>query len=338
MKQTKAKARSDLLGPALQRYFCHYLIGQRSLSPRTISSYRDCLKLFILFLEQHCGIPAEKLRVADLDAPNTLAFLEHLERRRGNAPRSRNARLATIRSFLRHAASTDPLLLPVAQRVCSIPVKRFESASVGHLTSQQIQAVLDAPDASTQTGLRDRVLLLLLYNTGARVSEIVDLCVGDLHVEDGGYVEIHGKGRKQRAVPLWRQTLRLLRKWLKHTGASPEAPLLPNARGQRMTRAGVAQRLERAVAIAAEIDPSLLERKISPHTIRHTTAMHLLQSGADLAVIALWLGHERIQTTHQYLEADLETKKRALATLEAPRLSPSRQAASKPLMQFLEGL
>ena len=338
MKTNNTKTRCDLLGPVLQRYFCHYLIGQRNLSPRTISSYRDCFKLLIRFLEQNRGIEAEALRVADLDAPNILAFLENLERRRGNCARSRNARLAAIRSLLRYAASTDPLLLAVTQRVCSIPAKRFEGTRVGHLTGRQMQAVLDAPDASTHNGLRDRVLLLLMYNTGARASEIATWCIGDLHLGDGGYIQIHGKGRKQRSVPLWRQTRNLLKRWLKHTPTSPQAPLLPNARSQQMTRAGVAQRLERAVATAAKADPSLRERSISPHTVRHTTAMHLLQSGVDLSMIAMWLGHERIQTTHHYLEADLESKKRALATLKAPRLSPARRTASKSLMRFLEGL
>lgn len=337
MKHTNVTSRSDLLGPALQRYFCHYLIGQRNSSPRTISSYRDCFKLLIRFME-HRGIKADGLGVADVDAPNVLAFLEDLERRRGNAARSRNARLAAIRSFLRHAASANPLLLPVAQRVCSIPIKRFEGASVGNLTCKQMQAVLEAPDASTHTGLRDRVLMLLMYNTGARVSEIATLRVGDLRLEDGGYVQIHGKGRKQRSVPLWRQTLKLLKRWLKHTETSPQAPLLPNADGGSMTRAGIAQRLKRAVATAANADPSLLKLSISPHTIRHTTAMHLLQSGVDLSVIAMWLGHESIQTTHQYLEADLVTKKQALATLVEPRLSGLRRTAAKPLMRFLEDL
>lgn len=338
MTRTNPVTRSDPLGPALQRYFCHYLITQRNLSPRTISSYRDCFKLLIRFLEQHRGIKPDTLGVADLDAPNILAFLEDLERRRNNAVRSRNARLAAIRAFVRYAASEDPLLLPVSQRVCSIPGKRFERASVGNLTCQQMQAILDAPDASTHSGLRDRVLLLLMYNTGARVSEIATLCVADLHLEDGGYIQIHGKGRKQRSVPLWRQTHKLLRRWLKQAETSAQAPLLPNAGGEPMTRAGIAQRLQRAVTIAAKADPSLLKISISPHTIRHTTAMHLLQSGVDLSVIAMWLGHESIQTTHQYLDANLITKKQALATLEAPRLSGVRRMIAKPIMRFLEGL
>jgi site-specific recombinase XerD len=326
------------LGTVLQRYFCQYLIGQRNLSPQTISSYRDTFKLLIRFLEEQRAARVEDLRVSDLDAPCILAFLQHLERRRSNGPRSRNARLAAIRSFIRYAASAEPLLLPVAQRLLSIPVKRFEHTVVGYLSREQMQHLLVAPDASTKVGLRDRVLLMLMYNTGARVSEMAALRVGDLHLESGGSVHIHGKGRKQRSVPLWKQTIRLLRQWLKQTDNSPEKPLLPNARGNSMTRAGIAQRLQRAVTIAAAQDRSLRKHHISPHTIRHTTAMHLLQAGVDLSVIAMWLGHESIQTTHQYLQADLESKKKALAALESPRLPRSRRAAANPLMQFLEGL
>jgi site-specific recombinase XerD len=338
MKTCNLLAQSHPLGPALQRYFCQYLIGQRNLSPRTISAYRDTFKLLLYFLEQRYRKRADELSVVDLDPPRILAFLDNLERRRGNSARSRNARLAAIRSFIRRAASVEPLLLPVAQRLLAIPSKRFEQRAVGYLSREQMQTLLEAPDAKTQTGLRDRVLLMLMYNTGARVSEIAALRVGDLHLDDGGAIHIHGKGRKQRAVPLWRQTVRLLRQWLKRTDHSPEKPLLANARGGIMTRAGITQRLRQAVALAAKRDPSLRNRIVSPHTIRHTTAMHLLQSGVDLSVIAMWLGHESIQTTHRYLQADLESKKKALASLKSPHLSPLRPAATKPLMRFLEGL
>lgn len=338
MNHADTSTRAELLGPALQRYFCQYLIAQRNLSPRTIAAYRDSFKLLIRFIEQHHDVKADTLRVSDIDAPCVLAFLDDLEQRRGNSARSRNSRLATIRSFMRHAASVDPLLLSMAQRVLSIPLKRFDHVEVRHLTRSQMQALLDAPDSLTLTGLRDRTLLTLMYNTGARVSEIATMRVGDLRLETTGYVLIHGKGRKQRSVPLWRQTIRLLRQWLKHTDHAPQAHLLPNARGNSMTRAGIAQRLQQAVAKAAKVDPSLLHRRISPHTIRHTTAMHLLQAGVDLSVIAMWLGHESIQTTHQYLEADLNTKEQALAILESPQPSRSRHVAAAPLVQFLEGL
>lgn len=338
MKKSNLLAESNPLGPAVQRYFCQYLIGQRNLSPHTISAYRDTFKLLIQFLEKRYRKKADELSILDLSAPRILAFLDDLERRRGNSARSRNARLAAIRSFIRYAASVEPLLLPNSQRLLAIPKKRFEDRDVGYLSRQQIQSLLDAPDASTKTGLRDQALLMLMYNTGARVSEITALRIADLHLDDGGTVHIRGKGRKQRSVPLWRQTIRLLRRWLKEIDNSPDKPLLPNARGNMMTRAGVAQRLRHAVGLAVQRDSTLHKRRVSPHIIRHTTAMHLLQSGVDLSVIAMWLGHESIQTTHQYLRADLETKKKALAVVKSPKLSRSRRTSSKPLMQFLEGL
>lgn len=338
MKKANLFGQRHPLGTALQKYFCQYLIAQRSLSPQTVSAYRDTFKLLIHFLELRYRKKADELSVTDLDATRVLAFLDDLERRRGNTARSRNARLAAIRSFIRYAASIEPLLLPVAQRLLAIPAKRFEHADVGYLSRDQMQALLEAPDASTQTGLRDRVLLLLMYNTGARVSEITALRIDDLRLDDGGSVHIRGKGRKQRSVPLWRQTVRILRQWLKLTDVSAEKPVLPNARGSKMTRAGVTQRLRKAFALAAKREPSLCKRRITPHTIRHTTAMHLLQSGVDLSVIAMWLGHESIQTTHQYLKADLESKKKALASLKSPQLPSPRRPAAKSLMRFLDGL
>lgn len=326
------------LGSALRRYFCDYLIGQRDLSPQTINAYRDTFRLLLRFLERRYGLQPDGLRVDDLDAPRVLAFLDDLERHHRNTARTRNLRLAAIRSFLRHAAATEPLLLQVAQRVLAIPVKRFERAVVGYLTRQQIQAILDTPDVTTLAGQRDRLLLLLMYNTGARVSELAALRVGDLALASRASIHIHGKGRKQRAVPLWRQTVKLLRPWLRRLGSSPDAPLLPNARNGAMSRFGIAQRLRLAVKRASAKCPALVSVRVSPHTIRHTTAVHLLQSGVELTVIAMWLGHESIQTTHQYLDADLEAKKRALACLDAPSLRRPLQPLSRPIMQFLKDL
>jgi len=338
MKTSNLLAQNNPLGVAVQQYFFQYLIGQRDLSPQTISAYRDTFKLLIRFLEKRYRKKADKLSVLDLSVPRVLAFLDDLEQRRGNSARTRNARLATIRSFIRYTSSVEPLLLPIAQRLLAIPTKRFEYRDVGYLTQEQMQSLLEAPDVSTKNGLRDQVLLMLMYNTGARVSEITSLRVIDLHLDDGGNVHIRGKGRKQRSVPLWRQTVRLLRQWLKQIDKSPDQSLVPNARGNAMTRAGVAQRLRHVVGLAAQRDSTLQNRRISPHTIRHTTAMHLLQSGVDLSVIAMWLGHESMQTTHQYLQADLETKRKALSSVKSPKLPRSSRAPSKPLMQFLKGL
>ena len=329
-----------MLGHALQRYFCEYLINQRQLSPRTIAAYRDTFTLLLRFFEQRRGRLPDDLRVRDLDADAILAFLDDLERNRGNCARSRNLRLAAIRSFLRHAAAFDPLLLSVAQRVLAIPTKRFESRSVGYLTREQMQALVDAPDASSPSGERDRVMLMILYNTGARVSEVAALTVGDVELGSGAgaHVRIRGKGRKSRTIPLWRTATTLLRAWLRKRPRPPDAPLLPNARGGPMTRSGIEHRLRVAVARAAARDSALAELRVSPHVIRHTTAMHLLQSGVDLSVIAMWLGHESIQTTHQYLKADLDTKRRALDRLEAVRGRRPKAGAQQALRTFLEGL
>jgi integrase/recombinase XerD len=288
-KSSKSKSSKSLLpkvplGPVLQRYFCEYLVSQRDLSPRTVDSYSDAFRLLLRFLERRYRIKPDSVCVDDLDAPRVLAFLDDLERRRGNTARTRNARRAAIRSFLRYSAAANPLLLPVAQRVLAIPAKRFERASVGYLTREQIQAIIDSPDTATVSGRRDQVLLVLLYNTGARVSELGRLQIQDVSLESRMSVHIHGKGRKNRSVPLWRQTAKLLRAWLRQLDGTPDSSLLPNARGNPMTRSGIAQRLKVAVKRAASEDPTLRSMRISPHMIRHTTAMHLLQSGVDLTV------------------------------------------------------
>ena len=327
-----------LLGPALHRYFCDYLINQRQLSPRTIAVYRDTFKLLLAFFEKSRARRPDDLLVMDLDAITILAFLDDLEHRRRNSARTRNVRLAAIRSFIRHAAASNPLLLPIAQRVLAIPTKRFERRTIAHLSRAQMQLLLDAPDVSTNTGLRDRLLLTIMYNTGARVSEIAGLRVDDLRLDTGGSVSIHGKGRKQRSVPLWRESVQLLRVRLRRTSPPRDAPLLPNARGGHLTRSGIEQRLRTIVALAASREPSIKRFRISPHTIRHTTAMHLLQSGVDLSVIAIWLGHESIQTTHQYLEADLASKRRALEHLRAPNIRRPGAHRLQPIQDFLRRL
>jgi len=330
--------RGGLLGPVLQSYFCDYLINQRRLSGCTVAAYRDTFKLLLAFLERQMGLKPDDLRAQNIDADSVLAFLDDLERTRHNCARSRNARLVAIRSFFRFATASDPLLLPIAQRILAIPSKRFERRVIGYLQPSQIQALLDAPDVSTHTGLRDRVLLTLMYNTGARVSELAGLRVGDLCLDTGGSVHLRGKGRKERTVPLWRESVRLIRRWLKKTRLTPDAPLLPNSRGRHMTRSGIEQRLGVVLERAAKKDPALSKLQLSPHTIRHTTAMHLLQSGVDLSVIAMWLGHESIETTHQYLDADLETKKRALDRLHSPTVRRPGRNAQPRLVEFLRRL
>jgi len=330
--------RGGLLGPVLQSYFCDYLINQRRLSGFTVGAYRDTFRLLLAFLERKLGLKPDDLHTQSIDADSVLAFLDDLERTRHNCARSRNVRLAAIRSFFRFATASDPLLLPIAQRILAIPSKRFERRAIGYLQASQVQALLDAPDLSTRTGLRDRVLLTLMYNTGARVSELAGLKVGDLRLDTTGAVHLRGKGRKERTVPLWRESVRLIRGWLKKTRSTPDAPLLPNSRGGHMTRSGIEHRLKVVFERAAKKNPALSKLQVSPHKIRHTTAMHLLQSGVDLSVIAMWLGHESIGTTHQYLDADLETKKRALDRLHSPTVRRPRRKAQTRLVEFLRRL
>ncbi|CAN5903298.1 tyrosine-type recombinase/integrase [soil metagenome] len=325
--------------PALvQDFFLRRLVEQKGASARTIESYRDAFELLLGFAERRTGKQPSALSLADLDAPLVLDFLDYLETERGNGPRTRNARLAAIRSFMRYASVRDPASLPVAQRVLAIPSKRFDRPVLGFLTREEVAAILDAPDRGTWSGHRDAVLLATLYNTGARVSEITGLRARDVLLDRQTAVHLHGKGRKERAIPLWKSTATELRGWLQRTRPDPDAPVFPNRAGTPLSRSGVRDRLERAVSVATRRCPSLRGRRVSPHTLRHTTAMHLLQSGADLAVIALWLGHADPATTHLYLEADLATKEAVLRRLSDPAPASTRFRPGDRLLGFLDTL
>jgi integrase/recombinase XerD len=323
----------------LQRFFVDHLQQHRALSPRTISAYRDTFKLLLHFAEKHLRKTPVNLALADLDAGFILAFLDHLQRERNNATRSRNARLAALRSFLKYAAHHDMNALPVIEQALAIPMKRFERPMLGFLSREEIDAILDAPDPCNWTGQRDRALLTMLYNTGARVSEVIAIRIKDVVLDHSPCVHLHGKGRKNRSIPLWRSTAELVRKWKRCLHTTEESSyLFPNRGGTGMTRSNVTQRLALAVSTAAVKCSSLRQRAISPHTVRHATAMHLLQSGVDITVIALWLGHENPVTTHMYVEADLTMKQRALNRLQPANTSSLCYQPPDQLMKFLESL
>ena len=322
----------------VQDFFLRRLIAQRGASGRTIEAYRDAFELLFRFAEDRTGKPPSALQLADLDAPLVLDFLDHLETVRGNCARTRNARLAAIHSFMRYAALRDPASLPVTGRVLAIPAKRFDRPVLGYLTREQVAAILAAPDRGTWSGHRDQVLFATAYNTGARVSELTALRVRDVLLDRQTAVHLHGKGRKQRVIPLWKTTAAELRRWLDKTSAAPDAPVFPSRAGSPLTRSGIRDRLDRAVAAAEQHCPSLHGQHITPHTLRHSTAMHLLQSGTDLAVIALWLGHSSPAVTHQYLEADLAAKEAVLQRLTDPSPVPARFQPGDRLLAFLEGL
>ena len=323
----------------VQAYFAEYLTQQRALSAQTIAAYRDGFVLFLGFVESRLGKSPNAITLADITPDMIIAFLDHLERQRHNSVRSRNARLAALRSFLKFAAHRDVASLQVIERALGVPVKRFERPMFGYLTREEMLAVIGTPDESWLSQ-RDHVLFLLMYNTGARVSEIIGIKVSDVVLDEhAACVHLRGKGRKQRSVPLWRSTVKAVRAWLRvNPEVQPASPLLPNRNDHVMTRTNVALRLALAVKRATDSCPALAKRRVSPHTIRHTTAMHLLQAGVDISVIALWLGHESPITTHHYVEADLTMKERALAKLHEPEAKIQRYRAPDSLINFLKSL
>ena len=326
------------LARLLQSFFLQRLIQQRRVSHRTVTSYRDTFRLLLRFAERLLDKPVSELCLSDMDVNLVLGFLDDLEAHRHNCVRSRNARLAAIRAFLQYAALQEPTALPQIQRVLAIPMKRFERPVVGFLSREEIEAILNAPDRSSWSGQRDHVLLATLYDTGARVSEIIAVTREDVECRHCTAVHLHGKGRKERVVPLSKPTSARVRSWMQQIGSDARQPLFPNRYGQPMSRSGVAKRLQVAVKLASPRCPSLHEKTISPHVVRHSTAMHLLQSGVDLAVIALYLGHESVVTTHHYLQADLKMKERALAALQPPQTKTMRFKPAPEVLAFLDTL
>ncbi|MDP3333589.1 MAG: tyrosine-type recombinase/integrase [Methylococcaceae bacterium] len=321
----------------VQQFFTQYLVNQRALSPRTIASYRDAMLLFLDFAQHRLGKMPTALNLSDITPELILAFLDHLEQQRQNSVRSRNLRLTALRAFLKFAARRDVSSFFVIEQALGVPMKRFERPMLGFMTREEMLAVIGEP-GDTWTSQRDHLLFIMLYNTGARVSEIIGVKVSDVVLGESACVHLRGKGRKQRSTPLWKSTVQEIGAWLRRNPIlGVDAALLPNRDGFAMTRCNVTQRLNIAVARAAQTHNSLSNRSISPHTIRHMTAMHLLQSGVAFNVIALWLGHESTITTHRYVEADLAMKEKALARLQEPETQICRyHPADDALMQFLQ--
>jgi site-specific recombinase XerD len=322
----------------VQSFFTEHLTQQRAMSPRTVATYRDGFVLFLDFATTHLRKQPTTMKLQDITPALILAFLDHLERDRGNAVRTRNARLAALRAFLKFAGHRDVNALHVVEQALGVPMKRFERPMLGFLSREEMLAIIGKPRPSW-TSQRDHLLLHMLYNTGARVSEIIGVRLADVVLDGAACVHLHGKGRKQRTMPLWRSTVKAVRSWLRfNPDLLPASALLPNRDGHTMTRTNVAQRLALAVTAATPKIPSLRDRHISPHTIRHTTAMHLLQSGESIDGIALWLGHESPTTTHQYTEANLAMKEKALARMQDPDTTTRRFRASDSLLKFLKSL
>ena len=326
------------LGGWLQRFFREYLAQQRNVSPATIEAYRDTFRLFVHFHQRKYRRAPSALPLSLLTAENVLAFLQHLELQRHNTAATRNARLAAIRSFVRYLTDwLSPEAIAPTRRILAIPFKRYAKPMIGYLRRDEIEALL-AATADTWSGSRDHLLFLLLYNTGARISEVLNLRVRDVLGVEGREVQLQGKGRKCRRLPLWRKTQRCVRQWIRRNRLAPEAPLLANRFGQPLTRSGAAKQLQQLIERAQRTRPSLQKRRISPHQFRHATAMHMLESGVPIEVIALWLGHEHPNTAHGYVEASVAMKKRALESLQPPKSKRQRPPLSDSLLRFLDTL
>lgn len=327
-----------LLAPLLQAFFTERLIRQREASSHTVAAYRDTFRLFLVFVQARTGRTPSKLFLEDLDAACVGAFLDHLERGRLNSVTTRNARLAAIRSFFRFAALREPASAALIQRVLAIPQKRTARLLVEFLTKEEVEALLAAPDPTTRTGRRDHALLLVAVQTGLRVSELAALVRGDVHLGTGPHVRCLGKGRKERCTPLTRQSVNVLAGWLAERGGDESGPVFPGPRSGSLSRGAIWRLVARHVRTATLSCPSLGTKHISPHTLRHTAAMQLLAAGVDRAVIALWLGHEQVETTQIYLHADLTLKQKALDRCAPTTTAVGRYRPADPLLAFLEAL
>ena len=326
------------LAPTLQAFFTERLITQRHASPHTVAAYRDTFRLLLGFAEDHLGKAPSKLCVNNLDADVIGAFLNHLEADRANSARTRNARLAAIHSFFRYAALRHPEHAAVIERVLAIPPKRFERHTVSFLTDPEVEALLDAPNRATWLGRRDHALLLTAIQTGLRVSELTSLRCADLVLATGPHVRCVGKGRKERATPLTATTVNVLRAWLAERQADQANPLFVTSRGQALSRYGINAIIDRHLRTATGSCPSLASKIVTAHTLRHTAAMRLLHAGVDTTVIALWLGHESVETTKMYVHAVLTLTERALSRTTPIGSKPGRYRPSDDLLAFLETL
>lgn len=327
-----------LVAGLLEAFFTERLQHQRNASPNTIAAYRDTFRLLLAFAQARLRKPPSALPLVDLDAVLVAAFLQHLEKQRRNSARTRNARLAAIHAFFRYVALQEPAHSAGCQRVLAIPTKKFERKLITSLTRAEQEALVAAPDRTTWLGRRDHTILLLLLQTGLRVSELRDLRCEDIVLTVGPHVRCRGKGRKERCTPLTRDVVSVIKRWITERGGLPTEPAFPSRRDTLLSRDAIERLVTKYAALATTACASLGKKRVSPHVLRHTTAVSLLQAGNDRSVIALWLGHESIETTQMYLDADLSMKERALARTAPLRGLPGRYRPDDALLTFLSSL
>ena len=322
----------------VQAFFTDRLLRQRGARPNTVAGYRDSFRLLLQFAAERLGKDPSNLSLEDLDAPFLGDFLNHLEKDRCNSARTRNTRLAAIHSFFRYVSFHEPRCIDLCRRVLAIPSKRYERKLIEYLTGDEIDALLAAPDTTTWIGRRDEALLLVGIQTGLRVSELTGLQRNAVVLGTGAHVRCEGKGRKHRCTPLRRDVVAVMTTWLRDRPSDSGAPVFPSIRGGSLSRDAVENLLARHCRTAERHCPSLKRKNVTPHVLRHTAAMQLLEHGIDRSVIALWLGHESVETTQMYLHADLRLKEQALSRVAPLDVKPGRYRPDDELLAFLEGL
>ena len=332
------KNSSSALASILEGFFIERLMNQKRVSKETVLAYRDTFRLLLKYAQRELGKMPSKLLLEDLDASLICKFLNHLEEERHNTPRTRNHRLAAIRSFFNYASFQEPQLSGHIQRVLAIPTKRYQKREIDFLTVDEVDAILDAIDRSSWIGRRDYTLISLAIHTGMRVSEIINLCCRDVTLGGGAYVHCSGKGRKDRSMPLGKTVSEVIEHWLGELDVKPSVPLFPNRQGKKLSRDTVAYSLGKYVSLAEQNCSSLLKKRVSPHVLRHTAAVHLLQAGVDLSVIALWLGHESLESTQAYMSSDLTQKIKILEKTLPISAKPMTFKPDDKLMEFLKAL
>ncbi|SHF63358.1 Site-specific recombinase XerD [Desulforamulus putei DSM 12395] len=324
----------------LQKFFLERLMNQMNASPDTIKAYRDTFRIFLRYMneEKHCA--PSQLTLEMINAENVLDFLQYIETVRNNSTKTRNHRLAAIHSFMNYVSFQAPEYLSVIQRVMSIPFKKTETRQVEYLVDEEVDAIMQGCDLSSWLGRRDRLMLAILYNTGVRVSELVSIKKRDISLNKNGTgsIRVKGKGRKERSLPLWKTTKQYLEAFLKETEIHEDNYVFTSQQGKQLTRSGVTYRLACLVKTASKSCPSLRQKRVTPHVLRHTTAMHLLEAGVDISTIAIWLGHESIETTHKYMVADLRLKEQALAQTKEPQALRFRYQPPADILSFLDSL
>ena len=331
---------THLLAPFIKRFFSHYLPIQKGLSINTLSSYRDAIKLLLCYGADSLKKSVDELMAEDLTESLVLSFLDHVEKKRNCTVRTRNIRLAAIRSLFAFIAREEPVLMVQCQQVRMIPLKRTAHKTVEYLEEKELQAVLDSIDINSRTGIRDRALLMLLYTTGARVSEIANLKLDDLRLTDTAQVHLLAKGQKHRSCPLWLETVTALEAYLKQRRPNQIdiQQVFLNANGDPITRFGI-RHITRKYGIKAQIKcPSIKAKPVNPHTLRHTAAMHLLRSGNDIHMVSYWLGHAHIDTTHIYTEIDMDMKRKMLEKADAPKIRKKAPWQKPNILKWLDQL